>query len=174
MCNFDLRMIKGLSCPVCREEFGGGNPSRNFLAEKVIRALNVLRADQNTNKRSFEKKVEKNVEKVDAEKVVFETGAGNVTELEDTENLVEVTIEHDSESQTENVSNEIIHSELPNDNLFESGMSDSPKNENNFENQTESLPGTEENVDAEKEPELGADEKFENNNSEFEEEKSEN
>ena len=171
MCNCDPPMIKGLSCPVCREEFGGGNPSRNFLAEKVIRALNVLRADPNSNKRS----VGKNLEKVDAEKVVLETGAQNLaetqnTENQSTENLVEVKIEHDSEPQAENVSDEIVGSELPNDNLFESEMSDSQKNESNFENQTESQAGTEENFDAENEPEI----KLESNKSEFDEEQSEN
>ncbi len=30
---------------VCREEFGGKTPNRNFLAEKIIHALNILRTD---------------------------------------------------------------------------------------------------------------------------------
>ena len=39
MCNCDPPMIKGLSCPVCREEFGGGNPSRNFLSNCGLETL---------------------------------------------------------------------------------------------------------------------------------------
>ena len=157
MCNFDLWIFKGLSCPVCREEFGGKNPSRNFLAEKVIRALNVLRADPNAKKRN----VERNNEKVDAEKVVLDSGAINLAESKNNENVIEVKVEEpDSENLFESsvdATNELIDSDLSNYHLFESEMIYSPENENlenNFENLNETQPGSEANAIAEIEPEI--------------------
>ena len=167
MCNFDLWIFKGLSCPVCREEFGGKNPSRNFLAEKVIQALNVLRADPNAKKRN----VERNIEKVDAEKVVLDSGAVNVYESQNTESVIEVKVEEpDSENLFESsvdVTNELIDSDLPNYHLFESEMINSPENENlenNFENLNETQPGSEANANAEIEPEIEPLMKSENDN----------
>ena len=49
--------MEDLSCPVCREEFSEKTPSRNFLAEKVIHALNILRTDKNSSIRVFPPKI---------------------------------------------------------------------------------------------------------------------
>jgi hypothetical protein len=137
------------------------------LAEKVIRALNVLKADPNAKKRN----VERNNEKVDAEKVVQDSGSSNLAESINNENVIEVKVEEpDSENFFESsvdVTNELIDSDLPNYHLFEPEMINSPENENlenNFENLNETQPGSEANANAEIEPEIEPLMKSENEN----------
>lgn len=95
ICEECVRHVEGLSCPVCREDFGGKVASRNFLAERVIDALNILRADPM-------KKVPL-VRRMELEKVVEETGGANLSEslvkqksesLEIDESLVEPKFEN--------------------------------------------------------------------------------
>jgi hypothetical protein len=134
------------------------------LAEKVIQALNVLRADPNAKKRNVERNI-------DAEKVVLDSGAMSLAESKNNENVIEVKVEEpDSENLFESsvdVTNELIDSDLPNYHLFESEMIYSPENENlenNFENLNETQPGSEANANAEIEPEIEPLMKSENEN----------
>ena len=53
--------MEDLSCPVCREEFSEKTPSRNFFAEKVIHALNILRTDKNSSIRVFPPKMTRQI-----------------------------------------------------------------------------------------------------------------
>ena len=69
ICEECIRHVEDLSCPVCREEFGGKTPNRNFLAEKIIHALNILRTDPSKTAAPVKKKI-------DVEKVVPEPGSG--------------------------------------------------------------------------------------------------
>jgi len=73
ICDECVRHVEGLSCPVCREDFGGKTPSRNFLAEKVIDAFNILRTD-------LSKKPKPKPQ--DLQKIVEEQGAANFPELQ--------------------------------------------------------------------------------------------
>ena len=53
--------MEDLSCPVCREQFSTKTPNRNFLAEKVIHALNILRTDKNSSIRVFPPKMTRQI-----------------------------------------------------------------------------------------------------------------